>query len=74
VAEIELSVLSRQCLDRRIPTVEALKRAILAWQTDRNRTASKVIWHFSTSHARVKLKHLYPIFEEEKSTETNAPF
>jgi hypothetical protein len=74
VAEIELSVLSEPGLDRRIPTVAELKHAIEAWQTDRNRTASKVIWHFSTRHARVKLKHLYPVFEEEKSSETNAPF
>ena len=63
VAEIELSVLSRQCLDRRIATVEDFNRETSAWQRERNRTAAKVIWQFSTADARVKLKHLYPRFE-----------
>jgi hypothetical protein len=70
---MELSVLSKQCLERRIPTVEELNREIKAWQKERNQTASKVIWRFTTEEARVKLKHLYPVFEEEKSSETNAP-
>lgn len=74
VAEMELSVLSKQCLERRIPTVEELNREIKAWQKERNQTASKVIWRFTTEEARVKLKHLYPVFEEEKSSETNASF
>jgi DDE superfamily endonuclease len=67
VAEIELSILSKQCLDRRIPTKEELKNELEAWQKERNQTASKVIWQFSTNDARVKLKHLYPVFEEEEA-------
>jgi len=65
VAEIELSVLSAQCLNRRIPRVEELKREVSAWQTQRNESGAKVIWKFTTEDARVKLKHLYPIFDEE---------
>ena len=73
VAETELSVLSRQCLDRRISSKEELKREIETWQKERNQTASTVIWTFTTSDARVKLKHLYPVFEEEESGESIAP-
>ena len=72
VAEIELSVLSKQCLDRRIPTVEEMNHELEAWQKERNQKASKVIWHFSTEDARVKLKHLYPVFEEEELPDSNA--
>jgi hypothetical protein len=74
VAEIELSVLSQPCLDRRISTVAELKNELEAWQQERNRTASKVIWRFSTEDARVKLKPLYPLFEAEESAKINAPF
>lgn len=63
VAETELSVLSRQCLDRRISLPETLKAELQAWQQQRNQRASKVIWKFTTEDARVKLKHLYPVFE-----------
>ena len=73
VAETELSVLSRQCLDRRISSKEELKREIETWQKERNQTASTVIWMFTTSDARVNLKHLYPVFEEEESGESIAP-
>ncbi len=55
-----------------IPSSEKLQRELEAWQQERNKTASKVIWHFSTSDARVKLKHLYPVFEEEEMTNPNA--
>jgi hypothetical protein len=72
VAETELSVLSKQCLDRRIPSKEELKQEITAWQKERNRTASKVIWKFTTNDARVKLKHLYPMFEEDELPIDNA--
>lgn len=74
VAEIELSILSKQCLDRRIPTKEELKNELEAWQKERNQTASKVIWQFSTNDARVKLKHLYPVFEEEEAVASKALF
>ena len=61
MAEIELSVLSRQCLDRRIPDGATLAREIEAWQNDRNNKASKVKWQFKTKDARIKLRRLYPI-------------
>lgn len=73
VAEIELSILSKQCLARRIPTKQQLKQELENWQQERNHLASQVIWRFSTLDARVKLKHLYPVFEEE-SVISNASF
>ena len=60
VAEIELSVLSRQCLDRRIPDGPTLVREIKAWEADRNNQACKVKWQFTTADARIKLRRLYP--------------
>ena len=60
MAEIELSVLSRQCLCRRIPDQETLKREIQAWQTRRNEQSATVKWQFTTDDARIKLKKLYP--------------
>jgi hypothetical protein len=60
MAEIELSVLARQCLDRRLPDEEALKREIAAWEEARNRAECTVHWHFTTEDARIKLKKLYP--------------
>lgn len=62
VAEIELSVLSRQCLNRRIPDGPTLINEINAWQSDRNNKAAKVDWQFTTEDARIKLKRLYPTF------------
>jgi hypothetical protein len=60
MAEIELSVLQRQCLDRRIPNEEALKREITAWEQGRNREKATIDWRFSVTGAREKLKRLYP--------------
>jgi hypothetical protein len=60
VAEIELSVLSRQCLDRRIETAQALRREVAAWEEPRNDRAAEVKWRFTTADARIKLRHLYP--------------
>lgn len=60
VAEIELSVLQRQCLDRRIPDRGTMQSEITAWEGDRNNRLSKIDWQFRTSDARIKLKHLYP--------------
>ena len=60
MAEIELSVLSRQCLNRRIRTVEVLRSECAAWERDRNAEASRVVWRFRTKDARIKLRHLYP--------------
>ena len=60
MAEIELGVLSRQCLDRRIPSQELLEQETGAWQEQRNRRAIRVDWRFTTQEARIKLKSLYP--------------
>ena len=60
MAEIELSILSRQCLDRRIPDQETLKTEIAGWQAKRNAIARPMEWIFTNEDARVKLKKLYP--------------
>jgi hypothetical protein len=60
VAEIELSVLSRQCLNRRIGSSADLKAQVGAWMTERNATRCRVEWRFTTEDARTKLRHLYP--------------
>lgn len=60
MAEIELSILSRQCLDRRIPDMDTLKREVAAWQDNRNHEETWIDWRFTTADARVKLKRLYP--------------
>jgi len=61
MAEIELSVLGRQCLDRRIPDAETLRREVAAWETPRNSAQATMDWRFTTADARIKLKHLYPV-------------
>ena len=63
MAEIELGVLARQCLDRRIPDQEILTQETEAWQGQRNREAIRVDWRFTTQDARVKLKSLYPLIQ-----------
>lgn len=60
MAEIELSVLTRQCLNRRIPDQPTLNHQAAAWESRRNATASTVDWRFTTADARIKLKRLYP--------------
>ena len=60
LAESELGVLSSQCLDRRIPDKQTLIDEVAAWEQERNTNHAKASWHFTTSKARVKLKHLYP--------------
>ena len=60
IAESEFSVLSRQCLDRRIPDQETLIREIKAWEQERNQNMVKTVWQFTVSDARIKLKSLYP--------------
>lgn len=62
VAEIELSVLKRQCLAERIPELETMRRKVDAWNKARNTRQTKVNWQFTTADARVKLKRLYPKF------------
>jgi len=60
VAECELSALSRQCLDRRIPNIEVLNTQLVTWEKDRNNSVKQVNWHFTAEQARGKLKYLYP--------------
>jgi hypothetical protein len=60
MAEIELSVLTGQCLDRRIPDIETMRSEVQAWKNDRNNSMKKINWQFRTSDARIKLKRLYP--------------
>ena len=63
VAEIELSVLARQCLDRRIGDAGELRREVGAWEDDRNERAVEVRWRFTTADARIKLRRLYPVLQ-----------
>ncbi len=63
MAEIELSVLERQCLDRRIPDKATLTTEVNAWVEERNAQVVKVLWRFTTADARIKLKSLYPKIE-----------
>lgn len=58
--EIEISVLSRQCLERRIPEVETLQREIATWQQQRNQQKAKIDWRFAATDARVKFQRSYP--------------
>jgi hypothetical protein len=60
IAEIELSVLTKQCLDRRIPDIDFLQKETKAWQRKRNAQQKAVDWQFATEDARIKLKRLYP--------------
>jgi DDE superfamily endonuclease len=60
IAESELSVLSGQCLDRRIPDKQTLTEEVAAWEDSRNKKHVKADWQFTTADARVKLKRLYP--------------
>jgi len=60
IAEITISVLARQCLCRRIDSIERLNSELVAWNAVRNCNRSPVMWHFTTENARIKLRHLYP--------------
>jgi hypothetical protein len=63
MAEIELSALTRQCLDRRIPDKDSLSHEVKAWENQRNSEVVKVHWQFTTADARTKLRRLYPKFQ-----------
>jgi len=60
---MELSHLSRQCLDRRIPDMIELEKEVTAWNSTRNESGAVVNWRFTTEDARIKLKRLYPTLE-----------
>jgi hypothetical protein len=64
MAEIELSVLARQCLSHRIARSDTLKRQIAGWEEKRNAVGPKIAWQFTTAKARIKLRSLYPSTEE----------
>ena len=68
MAEIELSVLSRQCLSRRMPDKRTLATEVSAWERDRNNVKVQIDWQFTTEDARIKLKRLYPVAIVKKST------
>ena len=63
MAEIELGVLGRQCLNRRIPDMANLESEVAAWELARNEENVRINWQFTTADARIKLKRLYPVLE-----------
>ncbi len=63
MAELELSVMARQCLRQRLPTQAAMHKAVTAWAERRNAAIQTIDWHFTTDDARVKLRRLYPAFD-----------
>ena len=63
MAETELSILTKQCLDRRIPDMPTLVREVAAWLAQRNSAKATIDWQFTTDKARLKLKRLYPSFQ-----------
>jgi len=64
MAECDLSVLSRQCLGRRLATIEEVARQVAAWQARRDQANATIRWQFSTADARIKLRRLYPEIRE----------
>ena len=64
MAEIELNVLTKQCLKRRIEDIETVRSEVLAWQNYRNNKDSKTNWQFTTKDARIKLSRLYPTIDD----------
>lgn len=68
VAEIELNVMTRQCLNRRIDNIDELRKELSAWETKRNQLQAKVQWQFSNEKARVKLVSIYPQLDETSAT------
>ena len=65
MAEIELSILSRQCIKRRIPDKPTLTKEVAAWEKERNNLKVQINWQFKSDNARIKLKRLYPVFVEK---------
>ena len=64
MAEIELNVLTKQCLNRRISDIETVRTEVSAWQSHRNNREAKVNWQFTTENARIKLARLYPTIDD----------
>jgi hypothetical protein len=65
MAEIELNVMTRQCLSRRIESIETLGKQLDAWEKDRNKTKDCISWQFTARDSRLKLKSLYPLVRTE---------
>lgn len=63
MAEIELNVVSSQCLKRRIASIEEMQKVVMAWKRDRNENSKTINWQFTTEDARGKLHRLYPSFQ-----------
>jgi len=63
VAEVEINVMIRQCLNRRIDSIDVLRNEVAAWQEERDQIQAKVDWQFTTEDARIKIKRLYPTFQ-----------
>jgi len=61
MAEIEFSILGRECLDRRLPDKQTMTQEVQAWVEQRNKKRGQMQWRFTTEDARIKLKHLYPV-------------
>jgi hypothetical protein len=61
MAELEIGILNRQCLDRRIPDIETVRKEVGTWVRERNRESRTVNWQFPTQDARIKLRRLYPL-------------
>ena len=72
MAEIEIGVLARQCLDRRIANQDILRGEVNAWQNQRNRDVIRVDWRFTTEDARIKLKSLYPSIQKRCNTSSQS--
>ena len=64
IAEIGINIMTRECLDRRIPSIEALKEELKAWNDEYDKDPSPVNWQFQTTDSRIKLKRLYPDIEK----------
>ena len=73
VAEVEVNVMIRHCLNRRIDSIHTLRAEVAVWQTARDRIQAKVDWQFTTDDARVKLKRLYLTFDVSHDTRLPAP-
>jgi hypothetical protein len=67
MAEIELNVMTRQCLTRRIDDIEVLRKELTTWEFERNENMSYIKWHFTSDQAREKLITLYPKFCDKRS-------
>ena len=65
MAEVELNVMTRQCLSRRIAAVDELRQELAAWETERNKSVARINWQFTTESARTKLISLYPKFDNQ---------